>query len=224
METVPQQVAPSSPTLTGSMFASLVLAGFYSISTDIPVKLFVGQVPKTMMEDEVRKIFEPCGPIKELTIIRDPATGEHRGMRACRSSFARITLTLAFVGCAFIIFENKLSAENAINWLHNKTTLFPCKFPLQVKYADGELERMEHKLFIGMVPRTATEEDLRQLFAPFGQIDHLGILYGPGNVSKGCAFLRYATREQALAAINAMNGHRCVTVSLHRVVCSSHCV
>lgn len=77
-----------------------------------------------------------------------------------------------------------------------------------MKYADSEMEKMEHKLFIGMVPRAATEDELRALFQPFGVIEHLGILYGPGNVSKGCAFLRYQTRDQAVAAINAMNGYR----------------
>src|SRR5687768_12097564 len=92
---------------------------------------------------------------------------------------------------------------------------------------------MEHKLFIGMVPKTSNEDELTALFRPFGKspytikincwlgaIENVSILRGPGNVSKGCAFLRYAKREEALAAINAMNGYKygCSMLFVLRIV------
>lgn len=43
-------------------------------------KLFVGQVPKTYWEDELRSLFEQCGTIRELKIIKQRPTGEHRGL------------------------------------------------------------------------------------------------------------------------------------------------
>lgn len=36
----------------------------------------------------------------------------------------------------------------------------------------------EHKLFIGKLPTTVTEELLRQIFAPYGNIEKLNILKG----------------------------------------------
>lgn len=48
-----------------------------------PIKLFVGQIPKTWEEAEVRQILEPFGPIQELTVLKDRTTGLHRGRR-CR--------------------------------------------------------------------------------------------------------------------------------------------
>lgn len=63
----------------------------------------------------------------------------------------------------------------------------------------------EHKLFIGQIPYEAVEQDLWALFQPLGDVLELAILRSQGR-SKGCAFLTYATKAQALAAINAFNG------------------
>lgn len=62
-----------------------------------------------------------------------------------------------------------------------------------------------HKLFIGQVPYEATEQDLWVLFSPLGDILELAILRSQGR-SKGCAFLTYATQEQAGAAVAAFAG------------------
>ena len=46
------------------------------------VKLFVGQIPKTWEEDELRPVLEAFGPIEELTVLRDrayPGSGRSRG-------------------------------------------------------------------------------------------------------------------------------------------------
>src|SRR4051794_26323488 len=45
-----------------------------------PYKLFVGQLPKTMQDEDLKKIFEPYGTILEFNIIKDRLTGVNRGM------------------------------------------------------------------------------------------------------------------------------------------------
>ncbi len=62
-----------------------------------------------------------------------------------------------------------------------------------------------HKLFVGQVPFEATEQDLWHMFAPFGDILELAVLRS-GGMSKGCAFLTYATKQQALHATSALHG------------------
>ena len=43
------------------------------------IKLFVGQIPRTWEESEVRLVLEPFGAIQELTILRDRNTKDHKG-------------------------------------------------------------------------------------------------------------------------------------------------
>lgn len=69
-----------------------------------PVKLFVGQVPRSMDEQDLRPVLEAFGPLEDIVIIRDKLTGAHRG-------------------CAFASFFSRDAADKAITELHNKVTL-----------------------------------------------------------------------------------------------------
>ena len=55
----------------------------YSKEADA-VKLFVGQIPKTFDEAQVREIMEPFGAIYDITVIKDRVTGVHKGERERR--------------------------------------------------------------------------------------------------------------------------------------------
>jgi len=159
-------------------------------------KLFIGQVPKTMLEDELRTLFIPFGNVVDSIVIRDRDTKAHKG-------------------CAFVTFSTREEAEACINGLHTKMTLPGMSNSIQVKYA-GDPPKIggvptvsnggSHKLFIGMIPKTYTENEVRPLFEPFGEIKDLTVLRGPDGVSKGCAFLLYKEVPSAVTAITTLNG------------------
>lgn len=172
-------------------------------------RLFVGQLPKTLDEEGCRQLLEEYGKITSISIIRDKKTGEHRG-------------------CAFVTFETKEGADSAIQTLHNKKVLPPARRPVQVKYADSENEiqtkcedgdSSDFKLFVGMVPKTAEEEDLRDVFDSYGELEYITILRGPNNAPKGCAFVKYKYKDSALKAIEDLNGnYKMEGSSVHLVV------
>ncbi|XWS46738.1 hypothetical protein CRYUN_Cryun14cG0093800 [Craigia yunnanensis] len=109
-------------------------------------------------------------------------------------------------GCCFVICPSRQEADEAVNACHNKKTLPGGSSPLQVKYADGELERLEHKLFVGMLPKNVLEAEVSALFSKHGVIKDLQILRGSQQKSKGSAFLKCETKEQVLDALEAING------------------
>lgn len=46
------------------------------------IKLFVGQIPRTWDETELRTVLEPFGAIQEVTVLRERTTGLHKGSRS----------------------------------------------------------------------------------------------------------------------------------------------
>ncbi|KAM7275611.1 hypothetical protein ACFE04_017477 [Oxalis oulophora] len=152
------------------------------------VKLFVGQVPKHMTEAELVSLFQEFEiVVDEVNLIKDKITRLSRG-------------------CCFVTCPSQQEADKAVNACHNKTTLPGASSPLQVKYADGELERLEHKLFVGMLPKNVSEAEISELFSTYGTITDIQILRGSQQTSKGCAFIKYETKEQATSAMEAVNG------------------
>ncbi len=162
-------------------------------------KLFVGQLPFSFDEEQVAQLFKPIGDVYEVVILRDRDNGLHKG-------------------CAFVTFLSREVAQRAIDVLHGKKTLPPSAKPLQIKFADVEQEKLkkqfiygsathhpENKIFVGMIPRDCTEDDLREVFCPFGNVVEVILLRKKGE-SKGCGFIRYEHLDDAIDAINNLNG------------------
>nr|ABC70476.1 bruno-like [Schmidtea mediterranea] len=62
------------------------------------------------------------------------------------------------------------------------------------------------KLFIGMLNKNQSEDDVRQLCEPYGCIKNCMILKDSYGNSKGCAFVTYNNSDEANMAIESLNG------------------
>ena len=75
------------------------------------------------------------------------------------------------------------------------------------------------KVFVGMLSKTASEEDVKAMFEPYGTVEEVTVLRDREGLSRGCAFIKFSNRQQAQAAINKMHGSQIMPVRLC-VVCS----
>jgi RNA recognition motif-containing protein len=66
---------------------------------------------------------------------------------------------------------------------------------------------MGRKLYVGNLPYSATEQSLRDAFAPSGTVDSVSVITDRDTgQSKGFAFIEMSTDQEAQAATQAMNG------------------
>ncbi|XP_019634443.1 PREDICTED: CUGBP Elav-like family member 2 isoform X25 [Branchiostoma belcheri] len=184
----------------GTMSVATTIASMDKMNTTVPtepdtdtIKMFVGQIPRSMDEKDLRQMFEEFGPVYQLNVLRDRATGQSRG-------------------CCFVTFYRRKDAIAAQNALHNLKTMPGMSHPIQMKpannenrNANGECPVEERKLFVGMVSKKCNESDVRIMFAPYGTIEECTVLRDQNGQSRGCAFVTFSTRASALNAIKALH-------------------
>ena len=71
---------------------------------DDAIKMFVGQVPRSMDEDALKEYFEEFGPVYQLNVLRDKSSGVSRG-------------------CCFVTFYKRKHALDAQDACHNIRTM-----------------------------------------------------------------------------------------------------
>ncbi|XP_055755020.1 CUGBP Elav-like family member 1 isoform X17 [Salvelinus fontinalis] len=154
------------------------------------IKMFVGQIPRSWAEEQLRELFEPYGAVYEINVLRD------RSQNPPQSK-----------GCCFITYYTRKSALEAQNALHNMKILPGMHHPIQMKPADSEKNNAveDRKLFIGMISKKCNENDIRLMFSPYGQIEECRILRGPDGLSRGCAFITFTARQMAQSTIKSMH-------------------
>jgi CUG-BP- and ETR3-like factor len=77
-------------------------------------------VSKNLDEPSIRTIFQSYGSIEDCTVLRD-GNGKSRGLNL--SDMKRINSNDWFLGCAFITFQKRQCAVNAIKSMHQSQTM-----------------------------------------------------------------------------------------------------
>ncbi|XP_052728944.1 flowering time control protein FCA isoform X1 [Vigna angularis] len=179
------------------------------------VKVYVAPVPRTATEAEIRPVFEEHGTIIEVVLLKDKRTGVRQG--SC-----------------FVKYATFDGADRAIKALNNQYTFVGESYPVVVKFADRELERLGVRGFCRNMEKKDPLEGVRGFCRNMEKKDPLEVvadkvfvscfnkeaskkeieeIFSPyGHVedifiatSRGYAFVKFSNREMALAAIKGLN-------------------
>jgi polyadenylate-binding protein len=174
--------------------------------------LYVKQFSLNWTEENLVELFSPFGQLSSVKLSKD-AEGQSKGF-------------------AFVDFTSHESASKALNELNGK--LFegqgldgqPATFELYVNKAQKKTERLREikfrtetakaeqlgkyqgmNLYVKNIDDSITDDQLRELFAPFGTITSARLMREEEtNLSKGFGFVCFASPEEASRAVAEMNG------------------
>ncbi|CAH2076928.1 unnamed protein product, partial [Iphiclides podalirius] len=104
------------------------------------IKMFVGQVPRSMDENDLRQMFEEFGRVHQINVLRDKITGASKG-------------------CCFVTFFTRKAALKAQDALHNIKTLSGMHHPIQMKPADSENRNALRFEELNFAPRKPTRAE-----------------------------------------------------------------
>lgn len=153
--------------------------------------LIVNYLPQNMTQEEIRSLFSSIGELESCKLIRDKVTGVSQGSQS--------------LGYGFVNYVRQDDAERAINQLNglrlqNKT--------IKVSYARPSSEAIKGaNLYVSGLPKSMTQQDLENMFRPYGSIITSRILCDNiTGLSKGVGFIRFDQRIEAERAIQKLNG------------------
>ncbi|XP_026210752.1 RNA-binding protein 45 isoform X2 [Anabas testudineus] len=151
-------------------------------------RLFV-VTSRSITEDELRDSFSVFGDIQGVWVVKDKQTKESKGI-------------------SYVKFARSSQACLAMEEMHGKVLVEGTK-PIKVfiaqsrsstRHRDVEDEELT-RIFV-MIPKTFSEEDLKNTFKEYGEIEYCVIIKNKSTgESKGLGYVRYYKPSQAALAI-----------------------
>jgi polyadenylate-binding protein len=168
--------------------------------------LYVKQFPESWSQEQLTEVFSAYGPVASVVISVDS-----EGKSKC---------------FGFVDFTSHESAAKALAELNGKFFEGESPFELYVSRAQKKAERVRElkykmdtlktdqltkfqglNLYVKNIDESISDEQFRDLFAPFGTITSARIMREDGTGSgKGFAFVCYSNPEEASRALAEMNG------------------
>ncbi|XP_072541904.1 RNA-binding protein 45 [Salminus brasiliensis] len=144
---------------------------------------------KSITEDIIREHFSSFGEIQDIWVVKDKQTKESKGV-------------------SFVKFAKSSQACTAMEDMHGRCLAEGTK-PIKVFIAQSrssgshrDVEDEELTRIFVMIPKTFTEEDLKETFKAYGEIEYAIIIKNKTTgESKGLGYVRYHKPSQAATAI-----------------------
>nr|CAA81127.1 poly(A)-mRNA binding protein [Anemia phyllitidis] len=164
--------------------------------------VYVKNLAEATTDEDLRKVFAGFGPISSAVVMRD-ADGKSKCF-------------------GFVNFENVDDAANAVENLNGKLInekewyvgraqkKSEREAELKAKFEQVRKEKEEKfqgvNLYLKNIDDSIDDEKLRELFAVFGTVTSCKVMKSPQGQSMGSGFVTFSAPEEAMQAVNDMNG------------------
>lgn len=162
--------------------------------------MFVTQLAARLTTRELEDFFSQAGRLREAKIITDRNSRKSKGV-------------------GYVEFYEESSVQNALALSGQKLL----GIPVLVQLSEAEKNRLAmqaqrnalgvtteplyQRLYVGSLHFSLTDDDVRQIFEPFGALDFVNLHKDPETGrSKGFGFIQYKNSEDAKQALEKMNG------------------
>ncbi|OWM64154.1 hypothetical protein CDL15_Pgr018725 [Punica granatum] len=164
---------------------------------NIKRKLYVVNLPWSLSVVDIKNLFGECGTVKDVEIIKQK-NGRSRG-------FAFVTMASGEEAQAVVEkFDSYEISGRIIRVEFARRFRRPSPSPPPPAPPAGETR---HKLYVSNLAWKARSTHLRELFSEnFNPISSRVVFENPSGRSAGYGFVSFATREEAEAALSALDG------------------
>ncbi|KAI0136791.1 CC1-like family splicing factor [Xylariales sp. AK1849] len=160
--------------------------------------VFVQQLAARLRTKELKEFFEKVGPVNEAQIVKDRISGRSKGV-------------------GYVEFKNEESVTAALQLTGQKLLGIPVIVQLteaeknrQVRTTDSSGSHANsipfHRLYVGNIHFSITEQDLQNVFEPFGELEFVQLQKDDNGRSRGYGFVQFREADQAREALEKMNG------------------
>jgi RNA-binding protein 23/39 len=160
--------------------------------------VFVQQLAARLRTKELISFFEKVGPVKEAQIVKDRVSGRSKGSVHLPSPYGSM---LTFNSVGYVEFRNEDSVPLAIQMTGQKLLGIPIIAQLTEAEKNRQARNPEaatstqssvpfHRLYVGNIHFSITEQDLLNVFEPFGELEFVQLQKEEGGRSRGYGFVQ----------------------------------
>ncbi|PPD88535.1 hypothetical protein GOBAR_DD14517 [Gossypium barbadense] len=186
-----------------------------SPSSEAARRLYVGNIPRNLKNDELTKIVEEHGAVEKAEVMYDKYSGRSR-------RFAFVTMKTVEDANAAIEKLNGTVSPNP-SYTRKRSTYVEQIGGREIKVnitekplaqvdlsllqaEDSQFIDSPHKVYVGNLAKTVTSETLKKFFSEKGKVMSAKVSRVPGSSkSGGFGFVSFSSDEEVEAAINSFN-------------------
>ncbi|KMT14835.1 hypothetical protein BVRB_3g065590 [Beta vulgaris subsp. vulgaris] len=162
-------------------------------------RLYIGNIPRNINNDELRRIVEEHGAVEKAEVMYDKYSGRSR-----RFGFA----TMKSVEDANTVIEKLNDTEIDGRKIKVNITEKPLQTADSSVFQTEETQFVDspYKVYVGNLAKTVTSELLKDFFSEKGKVLSAKVQRTPGtSKSSGYGFVSFSSEEEVEAAIEALN-------------------